>query len=129
MGEVAMEGFFGKFKALTQNSDVVLAVGLMIVLGVMVVPIPPIMLDMFLALSIALSIAVLLTAVYSKRPLDFSTFPTVLLITTLFRLSLNVASTRNILLNGASDGTGAAGQIIKAFGDFVVGGNYAVLVE
>ena len=121
-----MEGFFGKFKALTQNSDVVIAIGLMVVLGVMVVPIPPLLLDMMLSLSIAISVGVLLTAVYAKKPLDFSTFPTVLLITTLFRLSLNVASTRNILLHGASDGTAAAGEIIKAFGDFVVGGNYAV---
>jgi flagellar biosynthesis protein FlhA len=121
-----MEGFVGKLKALTQNSDVVIAVGLMMVLGVMVVPIPPLLLDMMLSLSIAVSVGVLLTAVYAKKPLDFSTFPTVLLITTLFRLSLNVASTRNILLHGASDGTAAAGEIIKAFGDFVVGGNYAV---
>ncbi len=121
-----MEAFLLKFKSLTQNSDVVIAIGLMIVLGVMVVPIPPLLLDMFLSLSIAISVAVLLTAVYSKKPLDFSTFPTVLLVTTLFRLSLNVASTRNILLNGSNEGTGAAGEIIKAFGDFVVGGNYAV---
>ena len=121
-----MEGFFSKFKSLTQNSDVVIAIGLMIVLGVMVVPIPPLLLDLLLSFSIALSVAVLLTAVYSKKPLDFSTFPTVLLVTTLFRLSLNVASTRNILLHGATDGTGAAGEIIRAFGDFVVGGNYAV---
>ena len=121
-----MEGFFGKFKALTQNSDVVIAIGLMMVLGVMVVPIPPLLLDIMLSLSIAVSVGVLLTAVYARKPLDFSTFPTVLLVTTLFRLSLNVASTRNILLHGSSDGTAAAGAIIKAFGDFVVGGNYAV---
>lgn len=99
---------------LTQNSDVVIAIGTMVVLGVMVVPIPPLLLDMMLSLSIAISVGVLLTAVYAKKPLDFSTFPTVLLITTLFRLSLNVASTRNILLHGASDGTAAAGEIIKA---------------
>ncbi len=121
-----MNGFFEKFKTLSRNSDVVIALGLMMVLGVMVVPIPPLLLDMMLSLSIAVSVAVLLTAVYSRKPLDFSTFPTVLLVTTLFRLSLNVASTRNILLHGSSDGTAAAGEIIKAFGDFVVGGNYAV---
>lgn len=126
MGEVSMNGFFEKFKTLSRNSDVVIALGLMMVLGVMVVPIPPLLLDMMLSLSIAVSVAVLLTAVYSRKPLDFSTFPTVLLVTTLFRLSLNVASTRNILLHGSSDGTAAAGEIIKAFGDFVVGGNYAV---
>ena len=77
-----MEGFFGKFKALTQNSDVVIAIGLMVVLGVMVVPIPPLLLDMMLSLSIAISVGVLLTAVYAKKPLDFSTFPTVLLVQT-----------------------------------------------
>jgi flagellar biosynthesis protein FlhA len=92
----------------------------------MVVPLPPVVLDLFLAFSIAISIAILLMSVYAKKPLDFSTFPTILLITTLLRLSLNVASTRNILLNGATDGTKAAGHIIEAFGEFVVGGNYAV---
>ncbi len=121
-----MDGLLGKLKVLTQNSDVAIAIGLMIVLGVMVVPIPPFLLDLFLALSIAISIAILLVSVYSRKPLDFSTFPTVLLITTLLRLSLNVASTRNILLHGASEGTAAAGEIIKSFGEFVVGGNYAV---
>jgi flagellar biosynthesis protein FlhA len=126
MGEVFMDGLIGKLKVLTQNSDVAIAIGLMIVLGVMVVPIPPFLLDLFLALSIAISIAILLVSVYSRKPLDFSTFPTVLLITTLLRLSLNVASTRNILLHGASEGTAAAGEIIKSFGEFVVGGNYAV---
>lgn len=121
-----MDGILQKLKVFSQNSDLAIALGLMIVLGVMVVPIPPILLDIFLALSIAISIAILLISVYSKKPLDFSTFPTVLLITTLLRLSLNVASTRNILLNGASEGTAAAGEIIKSFGEFVVGGNYAV---
>lgn len=121
-----MDGILGKLKVFSQNSDLAIAVGLMIVLGVMVVPVPPILLDMFLALSIAISIGILLISVYSKKPLDFSTFPTVLLITTLLRLSLNVASTRNILLKGATEGTAAAGHIIQSFGEFVVGGNYAV---
>ena len=121
-----MDGFLGRLKVFSQNSDLLIAVGLIIVLGVMVVPIPPIALDMFLALSLAMSVAVLLMSVYSKKPLDFSTFPAVLLITTLLRLSLNVASTRNILLHGATDGTAAAGSIIESFGEFVVGGNFAV---
>ncbi len=121
-----MDGFLNKIKILGQNSDVAIAIGLIIILGVMVVPIPPLLLDMFLALSIAISIGIMLLAVYAKKPLDFSTFPTILLITTLLRLSLNVASTRNILLNGASEGTAAAGHIIQSFGEFVVGGNYAV---
>lgn len=121
-----MDKFFEKLKIFSQNSDLAIALGLMLILGVMVVPLPPIMLDLFLAFSIAISIAILLMSVYARKPLDFSTFPSILLITTLLRLSLNVASTRNILLNGAADGTAAAGHIIEAFGEFVVGGNYAV---
>jgi flagellar biosynthesis protein FlhA len=121
-----MDRFFEKLKIFSQNSDLAVAIGLIIVLGVMVVPIPPFMLDLLLSLSIAIAIGILLVSVYSKKPLDFSTFPTVLLITTLLRLSLNVASTRNILLRGATEGTAAAGQIIRSFGEFVVGGNYAV---
>ena len=121
-----MDGFLSKLKIFSQNSELAVALGLIIILGVMVVPLPPVVLDLFLALSIAVSIAILLMSVYARKPLDFSTFPTILLITTLLRLSLNVASTRNILLNGASDGTKAAGHIIEAFGEFVVGGNYAV---
>lgn len=121
-----MDRFFEKLKIFSQNSELVVAVGLIMILGLMVVPLPPAILDLFLAFSIAVSIGILLLSVYAKKPLDFSTFPTILLITTLLRLSLNVASTRNILLNGASDGTKAAGHIIEAFGEFVVGGNYAV---
>jgi flagellar biosynthesis protein FlhA len=121
-----MDRFLEKLKIFSQNSELAVALGLIIILGVMVVPLPPVVLDLFLAFSIAISIAILLMSVYAKKPLDFSTFPTILLITTLLRLSLNVASTRNILLNGASDGTKAAGHIIEAFGEFVVGGNYAV---
>ena len=121
-----MDRFLEKLKVFSQNSELAVALGLIIILGVMVVPLPPIILDLFLALSIAISIAILLLSVYAKKPLDFSTFPSILLITTLMRLSLNVASTRNILLNGAAEGTKAAGHIIEAFGEFVVGGNYAV---
>ena len=121
-----MDRFFEKLKAFSQNSELALALGLIIILGVMVVPLPPVVLDLFLAFSIAVSIGILLLAVYARKPLDFSTFPAILLITTLLRLSLNVASTRNILLNGAADGTEAAGRIIQSFGEFVVGGNYAV---
>lgn len=121
-----MDRFFEKLKVFSQNSDLAIALGLILVLGVMVVPISPVILDLFLAFSIALAVAILLISVYSKKPLDFSTFPSVLLITTLLRLSLNVASTRNILLRGADEGTAAAGKIIESFGEFVVGGNYAV---
>ena len=121
-----MDGFLRRLKNLTNNSDLAVAVGLLIVMLVMIVPIPSWVLDGFLALSLALSVIVLLMSVYAKKPLDFSTFPSVLLITTLLRLSLNVASTRNILLDGPSEGTAAAGAIIESFGEFVVGGNYAV---
>ncbi len=121
-----MDGFFKKIKFFSQNSDLAIAIGLIIVIGVMIVPIHPFILDVLLVLSLALSVGILLVSVYSRKPLDFSTFPSVLLITTLLRLSLNVASTRNILLNGATDETAAAGEIIRSFGEFVVGGNFAV---
>lgn len=121
-----MDRLLDRLKFLTQNSDLVIAIGLIIVLGVMVVPVPPLVLDLFLALSIGISVGILLLSVYARKPLDFSTFPSILLITTLLRLSLNVASTRNILLRGANEGTAAAGEIIRSFGEFVVGGNYAV---
>lgn len=95
------------------------------VLAMMVLPLPTALLDVLFTFNIALSLVVLLAVVYSRRPLDFAVFPTVLLIATLLRLSLNVASTRVVLLNGHG-GTAAAGQVIEAFGEFVVGGNYAV---
>ncbi len=118
--------FFDRFKALTKNSDLAIAIGILLILSVMIVPIAPWILDFLLALTLGFSVVVLLVSVYSKKPLDFSTFPTILLVATLFRLSLNVASTRNILLRGGSEGTGAAGEIIRSFGEFVVEGNYVV---
>src|SRR4051794_13120465 len=111
---------------LTKNSDLALALGLVAILGVMVIPMPRFLLDMLLSIGIAMSMVLLLTSVYANRALDFSIFPSLLLITTLFRLSLNVATTRVILLHGAEDGTSAAGEVIHSFGEFVVGGNYAV---
>ncbi len=111
---------------LKNNSDVYMAVALVLILGVMIVPIAPWAMDLFIAISLAASIIILLLSVYIKKPLDFSTFPAVLLIVTLFRLSLNVASTKNILLRGGSDGSGAAGEIIRAFGEYIVAGNFAV---
>ncbi len=111
---------------LGKNSDLALALGLVAILGVMIIPMPPMLLDVLLSTGIAMSMVLLLTAVYATRALDFSIFPSLLLITTLFRLSLNVATTRVILLNGAERGTAAAGEVIQSFGNFVVGGNYAV---
>ena len=121
-----MEELLGRFKFLTKNSDLAVAVSLFLVLGVMIIPIPPIFLDLLLAVTLSIGVMILLVSVYTKKPLEFSTFPSVLLMTTLLRLSLNVASTRNILLRGGSDGTSAAGEIIRSFGEFVVEGNYVV---
>lgn len=98
---------------------------LMVMMAMIVVPLAPFMLDVFFSFNISLALVVLLVTVYSLRPLDFSLFPTILLVTTLLRLALNVASTRVVLLEGHT-GSDAAGQVIKAFGEFVIGGNYAV---
>lgn len=98
---------------------------LVIMLAMMVIPMMPTMLDLLFTFNIALGLVVLLSCVYSRKPLDFAAFPTVLLVATLLRLALNIASTRVVLLNGHT-GTDAAGQVIEAFGDFVAGGNYAV---
>ena len=98
---------------------------IILVLGMMMLPLPTLLLDLLFTFNIAMSIIVLLAALFALRPLDFSVFPTVLLVTTLLRLSLNVASTRVVLLQGHT-GPGAAGHVIEAFGDFLVGGNYAV---
>jgi flagellar biosynthesis protein FlhA len=98
---------------------------LVMMLAMVIVPLPPIALDMFFTFNITLALAILMVTVYALRPLDFGVFPTVLLVVTLLRLALNVASTRVVLLNGHT-GTAAAGKVIESFGDFVVGGNYAV---
>jgi flagellar biosynthesis protein FlhA len=111
--------------SLKNNSDVFIAAGVVGILLVMLVPLPTGMLDIMLALNITMSILILMLTIYVMRPLDFSVFPSLLLITTLFRLSLNIASTRLILLNGHT-GPLAAGRIIKGFGSFVVGGNTTV---
>jgi len=102
------------------NSNVMSAVAVLVILGLMVIPVQPVLLDLLLTFSIAFSVVVLLVALYLKEPLQFSSFPSLLLIMTLFRLSLNIASTRLILSKAA------AGQIIQSFGDFVVGGNYVI---
>ena len=97
----------------------------MLLLSMMILPLPPLILDALFTFNISLSLIVLLASIYSRRPLDFASFPTVLLVATLLRLALNIASTRVILLHGHA-GHDAAGQVIQAFGEFVVGGNYAV---
>lgn len=98
---------------------------LLVIMGMMTLPIPPFLLDVFFSFNIALAIVVLLVAVYAMRPLDFAVFPTVLLVATLLRLALNVASTRVVLLEGHAGGA-SAGKVIEAFGEVVIGGNYAV---
>ena len=98
---------------------------LLIMLAMMMLPIPPFLLDVLFTFNIALSIVVLLVCVYALRPLDFSVFPTILLVATLLRLALNVASTRVVMLHG-QDGHAAAGKVIQAFGEVVIGGNYVV---
>lgn len=108
-----------------KNSDVFMAVAVIGILVFMVMPLPTLLLDLLLSFSITFSLIILLASMYVQNPLDLSAFPSILLLITLFRLSLNVASTRIILLNG-SEGIQAAGKVIKAFGSFVVGGNYLV---
>jgi flagellar biosynthesis protein FlhA len=107
------------------SSELVTVICVIGVLVVMIIPLPSIILDFLLALNITLAITILLIAMYTIKPLDFFIFPPLLLVTTLFRLSLNVASTRLILLHG-NEGVLAAGKVIKSFGSFVVGGNYVV---
>ncbi|MCK4460629.1 MAG: FHIPEP family type III secretion protein, partial [candidate division Zixibacteria bacterium] len=106
--------------ALMSRSDIVLALGVIAIIGVLVIPIPTGLLDFALAFNITFSLVVLLTTLYITRPLDLSVFPSMLLIVTLMRLSLNVASTRLIL------GQAYAGEVIESFGNFVVQGNYVV---
>ncbi|MDX1655202.1 MAG: FHIPEP family type III secretion protein, partial [Candidatus Competibacteraceae bacterium] len=98
---------------------------LIIILLMVIIPLPPFILDLLFTFNIALSLVVVMAAVYTQRPLDFAVFPTVLLIATLMRLALNVASTRVVLLEGHT-GPDAAGKVIQAFGEFVIGGNFAV---
>ncbi len=117
--------FIKRFDKYTKNTDLFIAIGILLILSVMIIPLPPILLDLALTMSLALGILILLVAVYAKRALDFTSFPSLLLITTLFRLSLNVATTRLILTEGHK-GTDAAGHVIAAFGNFVVGNNYVI---
>ncbi len=111
--------------SLAQNIDILVAGAVISILLVMIIPLPPPLLDMLLALNITMSLVTLLVALYTSQPLEFSIFPSLLLMLTLFRLSLNVSSTRLILLYG-NEGPGAAGDVIRAFGSFVVGGNFVV---
>src|SRR5512142_1546184 len=108
-----------------KRSDLGLAIGMMAILVVLILPLPTWLLDISLALSLSFAILILMTAVFIRRPLEFSSFPAVLLITTMLRLSLNLASTRLILGHG-NTGTAAAGHVIEAFGKLVMGGNFVI---
>lgn len=116
--------FLKRFEKYTKNTDLLIAMGLIGVLAVMIIPLPAFMLDLSLTASLTLSLLILLVAIYTDRSLDFSIFPSLLLMTTLFRLALNVATTRLILTHGHQKG--AAGQVIEAFGHFVVGDSYVI---
>ena len=107
------------------NPGLALPVGILTIILLMVMPIPAMLLDVFFVMNIALSVSVLMAAMNAQKPLDFSSFPSVLLFATLLRLALNVASTRIVLLNG-HEGGAAAGKVIEAFGAFLIGGNFAV---
>ena len=111
---------FQKFVQMIQNNDIALAVGLVLIVAMLVIPLPPALLDILLICNISLSVIILLVCLYVKEPLEYSSFPTTLLVSTLFRLGLNVSATRLILLHGD------AGQVITAFGQVAVGGNYVV---
>ena len=117
--------FLKRFESIAKNTDLLMAGALLAILAVMIIPLPAFALDLSLSLSLSLSLLVLLVAIYTSKALEFSVFPSLLLMTTLFRLSLNVASTRVILSNG-HQGPDAAGQVISAFGSFVVGDNYVI---
>ncbi|MDR6303876.1 flagellar biosynthesis protein FlhA [Nitrobacter vulgaris] len=108
-----------------KRGDLALAFGILTILVVLILPLPSIILDLFLAISITLSILILMTSLFIQAPLEFSSFPTVLLIATMLRLSLNLASTRLILSHG-HEGSAAAGHVIEAFGNFVMGGNFVI---
>ena len=114
-----------QLKQLLRRSDVIAAFGLVSILMIMIIPLPSILLDLFLSANITIALLILIITLYTIKAVEFSIFPSILLTTTLFRLALNVASTRLILLNG-DQGPDAAGTVIQSFGQFVVGGNYVV---
>ncbi|WP_018123986.1 flagellar biosynthesis protein FlhA [Desulfovibrio oxyclinae] len=126
MAEKASTGVFNlNYQNLAKQGDLLLAGGVIIILFVMLVPLPTPFIDFMLTVSISLGLTVLVTAMFMTSPLEFTIFPSLLLVTTMLRLALNVATTRTILLHG-DEGTSAAGSVIQSFGEFVVGGNYVI---
>jgi len=122
---IAADAVMARLRAMGLTSDVALALGVVAILVVLILPMPTWLMDISLAISITFSVVILMTSLFIQKPLEFSAFPTVLLIATMLRLSLNLASTRLILGDG-DKGTDAAGQVIEAFGDFVMGGNFVI---
>ena len=116
---------FGELRGLILRSEIALAAGVLGILAIMLIPLPPVLLDVLLAISITFSILVLMTALLIKKPLEFTAFPSVLLLATLLRLSLNIASTR-LILSGGQSGEHAAGEVIYAFAQFVMGGEFVI---
>ena len=112
-------------QSIIKHPDIMLSLGVVSIIMVMLLPLPRFLLDLLLAFNITVSVIILLVGLQVRRPIEFSAFPSILLMVTLLRLSLNIASTRLILLHG-NEGAGAAGEVIRAFGNFVVGGNYTV---
>ena len=121
----SLNGVLGRFRQYAPGSDVGLALGVVALLSVLIIPLPTVLLDAGLALSIVASVLVLMVALFLHRPLDFTSFPTLLLLTTLLRLSLNVATTRLILSHG-NEGPLAAGHVVAAFGGFLMGGDVVI---
>ena len=117
--------FLKRFEKYTKNTDLFIAFGILAILAVMIIPLPPMLLDICLTFSLSIAILILLVSIYTERALDFTSFPSLLLMTTLFRLSLNVATTGLILTHG-HEGERAAGDVIASFANFVVGGNYII---
>ncbi|MBE7202355.1 MAG: FHIPEP family type III secretion protein, partial [Parafilimonas terrae] len=124
LGQIALPTR-GDLQALSKRSDLLFATGVMAILAVLIFPLPAILLDLLLAVSIIMSVLIMMTGLSIDNPLEFTVFPTLLLIATMLRLALNLASTRLILGHG-HEGTAAAGHVIEAFGHFVMGGNFVI---
>src|ERR1700722_14970289 len=125
LADLLPAGVLARVRQYAPGSDVGLALGVVALLSVLILSLPPVILDLGLALSITASVLVLMVAMFLVRPLDFTSFPTLLLLTTLLRLSLNVATTRLILSHG-NEGQFAAGHVVAAFGGFLMGGDVLI---
>lgn len=112
-------------KALSAHTDIAFALGVIFIMVILIMPMPSVLMDLFFSISITLSVLILMTSLFISKPLEFSSFPTVLLVSTMIRLALNVASTRLILSHG-HEGIDAAGHVIAAFGEFAMGGNFVI---